>query len=68
MASDSDETIFADSEEELLSSESEESESEDFSYVRQWCRINADSPSPPRFPFTGSPGLKIPIYDVNNSQ
>lgn len=42
-------------------SENSESEVEDIRDARAWCRLNPEEPSPPppRFPFSGSPGIQV---------
>ncbi|GFQ90179.1 piggyBac transposable element-derived protein 4 [Trichonephila clavata] len=42
----------------ISSSEDDSSDEEDFSYVRQWCKINSSSHAPSRFSFTGDVGME----------
>jgi len=46
-------------------SEVSESESDLLQDVRVWCAIDVEHPpaAPPRFPFTGQPGLQVPLND-----
>jgi len=64
----SDESVNLSSDE--LSSESEESESdsEALADVRVWCAIDLQNPTiaPPRFPFSGQPGLQVSLTDCND--
>ncbi|GFU15311.1 piggyBac transposable element-derived protein 4 [Nephila pilipes] len=52
------------SDEECSSSESE-SEDDCLDNARDWCQIdiNSSQPSPPKFPFTGNPGIKVCLGD-----
>ncbi|GFX30564.1 piggyBac transposable element-derived protein 4 [Trichonephila clavipes] len=45
----------------ISSSEDDTSDEENFSSVRQWCKIDSSSPAPSRFSFTDDVGMKA--YD-----
>ncbi|GFY64616.1 hypothetical protein TNIN_661 [Trichonephila inaurata madagascariensis] len=42
----------------ISSPEDDSSDKEDFSSVRQWCKIDSSSPAPSRFSFIGDVGMK----------
>ena len=46
--------------------ENSESEDEDIANVRLWCRMDGNvlQPTPPAFPFIGTPGLKVTVPDL----
>ena len=54
-----------------FSSDSEETDSDSdlLDDVHVWCSIDTDQPSTaaPRFPFTGQPGLQVPVADNNDT-
>ncbi|CAG0888976.1 unnamed protein product [Darwinula stevensoni] len=58
--------LSSDTDTDETSDASEESVPE-LSDVRTWCSIDCgvDHPAPPRFPFTGSPGLKVNVEQDN---
>ncbi|GBL64335.1 PiggyBac transposable element-derived protein 4 [Araneus ventricosus] len=60
---DSEEYSDSDSSYSEISSESDEDVSLDD--ARNWCRLDEDNlgPPPPRYPFTGNPGIKVQIYN-----
>lgn len=73
MDSDSDQEILIDTSDDEFSSSDSETEMEhpaqvDLDYSREWCTVdltlNAD-PHPP-FAFTGDPGIKVPITDIED--
>ncbi|XP_035217190.1 piggyBac transposable element-derived protein 1-like [Stegodyphus dumicola] len=71
MASESEEeSLLSSSESEFLSSSETESDSdeEQLSKVRDWCKIDTSKtqPVPPKFPFSACPGLKMTIKDAND--
>ena len=45
-----------------------ESDCDDFVDVRVWCKVDPQQPSvaPPWFPFTGQPGLQVPVADSDD--
>ncbi|GBM85351.1 PiggyBac transposable element-derived protein 4 [Araneus ventricosus] len=60
--SEEDNLIETSSENELSSSE-DESEDESLESARNWCGVDVSVlyPAPPKFPFTGNPGIKVSI-------
>ncbi|GBN05768.1 hypothetical protein AVEN_82480-1 [Araneus ventricosus] len=60
--SDEDNLIETSSEDELSSSE-DESENESLESARNWCGVDVSllTPAPPKFPFTGNPGIKVSL-------
>jgi len=50
-------------------SDAMESDSDDVDNVRVWCKVDPQQPSaaPPRFPFTGQPGLQVSVADSDDS-
>lgn len=50
----------------ISSSEDDSSDEEDFSCVRQWCKINSSSPAPSRFSFTGDVGMKASVTNISD--
>ena len=49
-------------------SDATDSDSDLLDDVRVWCPVDTDRPlaAPPRFPFTGQPGIQVPIADNND--
>ena len=49
-------------------SDATESDCDDFVDVRVWCKVDPQHPSaaPPWFPFTGQPGLQVPVADSDD--
>lgn len=66
MDSDSESELLAENSEEEYSSSESESDDETLEDVRDWCKISASYPSPPKFPFLGFPGIKIPLNDSSD--
>ncbi|GBO09391.1 hypothetical protein AVEN_220467-1 [Araneus ventricosus] len=60
--SEEDNLIETSSEDELSSSE-DESEDESLESARNWCGVDVSvlTPAPPKFPFTGNPGIKVSL-------
>ncbi|GBM40530.1 PiggyBac transposable element-derived protein 4 [Araneus ventricosus] len=60
--SEEDNLIETSSEDELSSSE-DESEDESLEIARNWCGVDVSvlTPAPPKFPFTGNPGIKVSL-------
>ncbi|GFY47535.1 piggyBac transposable element-derived protein 4 [Trichonephila inaurata madagascariensis] len=50
----------------ISSSEDESSDEEDFSSVRQWCKIDSSSPAPSRFSFIGDVGMKACVTNISD--
>ncbi|GFW80864.1 piggyBac transposable element-derived protein 4 [Trichonephila clavipes] len=50
----------------ILSSEDDTSNEENFSSVRQWCKIDSSSPAPSRFSFTGDVGMKACVTNISD--
>ncbi|GFY74462.1 piggyBac transposable element-derived protein 4 [Trichonephila inaurata madagascariensis] len=50
----------------ILSSEDDSSDEEDFSSVRQWCKIDSSSPAPSRFSFIGDVGMKACVTNISD--
>ena len=66
---DSEEECLMDTSDEEFSSSSSESESDDdLDNVRNWCEIDPTRKliPPPKFPFSGNPGIKVPITDAED--
>ena len=63
-----DESVNLSSDEFSSDSDASESDSDDLTNVRVWCKVDPQQPSttPPRFPFTGQPGLQVPVDDNND--
>ncbi|GBN15222.1 hypothetical protein AVEN_2690-1 [Araneus ventricosus] len=61
--SEEDNLIETSSEDELSSSEDESSEDESLESARNWCGVDVSvlTPAPPKFPFTGNPGIKVSL-------
>ncbi|GFR06477.1 piggyBac transposable element-derived protein 4 [Trichonephila clavata] len=50
----------------ISSSEDDSSDEEDFSCVRQWCKINSSSHAPSRFSFNGDVGMKACVTNISD--
>ncbi|GFY57931.1 COP9 signalosome complex subunit 1 [Trichonephila inaurata madagascariensis] len=50
----------------ISSSEDDSSDEEDFSSVRQWCKIDSSSHAPSRFSFTGDVGMKACMTNISD--
>ncbi|GFY79660.1 piggyBac transposable element-derived protein 4 [Trichonephila inaurata madagascariensis] len=50
----------------ISSSEDDSSDEEDFSSVRQWCKIDSSSPAPSRFNFIGDVGMKACVTNISD--
>ncbi|GFY32989.1 piggyBac transposable element-derived protein 4 [Trichonephila clavipes] len=50
----------------ISSSEDDTSDEENFSSVRQWCKIDSSSPAPSRFSFTGDVGMKACVTNISD--
>ncbi|GFY39413.1 piggyBac transposable element-derived protein 4, partial [Trichonephila inaurata madagascariensis] len=50
----------------ISSSEDDSSDEEDFSSVRQWCKIDSSSPAPSRFSFIGDVGMKACVTNISD--
>ncbi|GFY57995.1 piggyBac transposable element-derived protein 4 [Trichonephila inaurata madagascariensis] len=50
----------------ISSSEDDSSDEEDFSSVRQWCKIDSSSHAPSRFSFTGDVGMKACVTNISD--
>ncbi|GFY56082.1 piggyBac transposable element-derived protein 4 [Trichonephila inaurata madagascariensis] len=50
----------------ISSSEDDSSDEEDFSSVRQWCKIDSSSPVPSRFSFIGDVGMKACVTNISD--
>lgn len=53
---------------EIFSSSNSDTDDDSLDDVRDWCPINtsARQPSPPKFPFSAKPGIKIPIVNADD--
>jgi len=65
---DSDESANLSSDEFSSDSDVSDSESVNVADARVWCRVDSASPPAPpsRFPFTGNPGLQVPLADKSD--
>ncbi|GFY39116.1 piggyBac transposable element-derived protein 4 [Trichonephila inaurata madagascariensis] len=52
----------------ISSSEDDSSDEEDFSSVRQWCKIDSSSPAPSRFSFIGDVDIKACMTNIFDPQ
>ncbi|GFV58458.1 piggyBac transposable element-derived protein 4 [Trichonephila clavipes] len=50
----------------ISSSEDDTSDEENFSSVRQWCKIDSSSPAPSRFSFTDDVGMKACVTNISD--
>ncbi|GFY66694.1 piggyBac transposable element-derived protein 4 [Trichonephila inaurata madagascariensis] len=50
----------------ISSSEDDSSDEEDFSSVRQWCKIDSSSPAPSRFNFIDDVGMKASVTNISD--
>ncbi|GFS63347.1 piggyBac transposable element-derived protein 4 [Trichonephila clavipes] len=50
----------------ISSSKDYTSDEEDFSSVRQWCKIDSSSPAPIRFSFTTDVGMKACVTNISD--
>ncbi|GFV98738.1 piggyBac transposable element-derived protein 4 [Trichonephila clavipes] len=50
----------------ISSSEDYTSDEENFSSVRQWCRIDSSSPAPSQFSFTDDVGMKACVTNISD--
>ncbi|GFU66028.1 piggyBac transposable element-derived protein 4 [Trichonephila clavipes] len=50
----------------ISSSEDDTSDEENFSSVRQWCKIDSSSPAHSRFSFTGDMGTKACVTNISD--
>ncbi|GBL82853.1 hypothetical protein AVEN_106372-1 [Araneus ventricosus] len=63
--SDTEYLIEKESSDEEFSSSESESDDDSLGSARDWCRVDItiSQPSPPKFPCTGNPGLKVSAGD-----
>ncbi|GFW63011.1 piggyBac transposable element-derived protein 4 [Trichonephila clavipes] len=51
----------------ISSSEDDTSDEENFSSVRQWCKIDSSSPAHSRFSYTGDMGTKACVTNISDT-